>query len=184
MSSAYKQTCMARTHCISAQGFFHFIFHLMPVRGPAVPTSTCFWSAAHPSAARDPHLAALPVDVSSHKSRSDLLLVSSQPNPYPQSLADPNQSPTPSARSPSPAQIICSQASSPTSRHALASNFNHLFCRKVLIMKVSLCSESAENHTLSKVLRGFHSETANEYSIWGLQQIRGKQFFYEKEKRV
>lgn len=114
----------------------------MPVGGPAMPTSTRFWSASHPRPARDPQLAALPVDVSSHKSPADcflLLLVSSEPNPYSQSLADPNQSPSPAARSPSPAQIICSQAPSLTSRHMLASHLNHLFRRKLLIMNVSLC---------------------------------------------
>lgn len=109
--------------------FFCFFYHLTPLSGPAVPASTCFWSAAHPRPARDPHLAAPPDDVSSRKSRPDSLLVSSLPNPYSQSLADPNQSPVPAARSPSPAQIICGRALSPTSRHAPASQFSHLFRR-------------------------------------------------------
>lgn len=38
--------------------------------------------------------------------------------------------------------------------------------------------ESAQNNTLSEVVRGFFSETANKYAMCGLQQIRGKHFFF------
>lgn len=130
-----------------------------------MPTSTCYWSAAHPRPARDPHLAALPVDVSSHKSRPDLLLVSSQPNPHSQSLADPNQSRIPAARSP----ISCSDYLQPGFKPDLEAHaglpLQPLVLQEVVDNESLTVHESAQNSALSEALRGFFSETANEYAI-------------------
>lgn len=64
------------------------MYPCIPVDSPATSV-THLWSAAHPILA--PQLAALPVFVSFLKSSADcyLLLVSSSPDPYSQSLADP-----------------------------------------------------------------------------------------------
>lgn len=153
----------------------------MPVGGPAVPTSARFWWASHPRPACDPQLAARPVDVSSHKSPTDgflLLLVSSQPNLYSQSLADPNQSPSPAARSPSSAQIICSQVSSLTSRHTLDSHLNHLFCSRLFIMNISLCMS---HRRVTNVLKSEEALSSDCKWVWGLQQIWN--IFWKNEKR-
>lgn len=180
MSSAYKtkRVTVAGPTASQHRHFWNLYFHLMPFSWPAMPTTTCFWSAAYPRAARDPHLAAPPVGVSPTSWGLDLLLVSLQPNPYSQSLADPNQSPIPAARSPSPAQIIYSQASSPRLEATLASHFNQLFCRK-LIINVSLCvSQHKTTHFLRR--RGFLSQMKMQYRVCS----KFKHFFFYKEKRV
>lgn len=85
-------------HCTlswSSQGIFNticaflqFMYLCIPVDSPATSV-THLWSVAHPRLA--PQLAALPVFVSFLKSSADCysLFVSSSPDPYSQSLADP-----------------------------------------------------------------------------------------------
>lgn len=149
----------------------------MPVRGPSDANYNLFLFCCPSNASSWSTFGSLSSGhVGAQHLGPDLLLVSLQPNPYSQSLADPNQSPIPAARSPSPAHfIICRKASSLTSRCVLASLFNHLFCWK-LIMKVPLRTTI---YFLGRWEVSF-LRLQMRMQFRGLRHIQGKHFWREK----
>lgn len=145
-----------RTRCILAPAFFTMSIPLDACWRTSYASSSVFLASIRSKTSSWSTLGSPPCGLVFPPAECFSLLVSSEPNPYLQSLADPNQSSIPAARSPSPAWIICREAPGATSRHTLASHLNHLFHRQLLLMKVSLCmSQWRTTRPLPEVLSGF-----------------------------